>query len=87
MYGMYITGFPKIMFEGFVQRIDTTIQLYSVVRSGTFNQRVVSSLFNETFFGELSEIEPTRCPKAINIPRLMSITTELFHFRSDPSNR
>ena len=85
--GMYIKGFPKGMYEGFLQRIDTCIQLYSVIQS--FNQRSVSSLVNETFFGELSEIEPTKlgCPKAIHIPRLMSTVTELLHYRCDPSER
>ena len=87
--GMFIKGFSKTMFEGFLQRIDTLIQLYTVVKSGSFNQRSVSSLANETFFGELSEIEPTRlgCPKAINIPRLMSTVTELQHYRSVPAER
>ncbi|CAG2257675.1 unnamed protein product [Mytilus edulis] len=86
---MYVKGFPKVMFEGFLQRIDTTIQLYSIVKSGTYNHRAISSLVNETFFGELSDMEPTRlgCPKAISIPRLMSTVTEIFHYRCDPSER
>ncbi|XP_076088264.1 uncharacterized protein LOC143058683 [Mytilus galloprovincialis] len=89
MFGMYVKGFPKVMFEGFLQRIDTTIQLYSIVKSGTYNHRAISSLVNETFFGELSDMEPTRlgCPKAISIPRLMSTVTEIFHYRCDPSER
>ena len=87
--GMFIEGFSKTMFEGFLQRIDTLIQLYAVVKSGSFNQRSVSSLVNETFFGELSEIEPIKlgCPKAISIPRLMSTVTELQHYRSVPAER
>lgn len=56
MYGMYIKGFPRIMYEGFLQRIDTTLQLYSIVKCEKFNQRSISSLVNETFFGELSEM-------------------------------
>lgn len=89
MYGMYIKGFPRIMYEGFLQRIDTTLQLYSIVKCEKFNQRSISSLVNETFFGELSEMEPTKlgCPKAVSIPRLMSTVTELYHFRSNPNNR
>ncbi|CAC5368651.1 unnamed protein product [Mytilus coruscus] len=88
MYGMYVKGFPKVQFEGFLQRIDTSLQLYSVVKNGSFNQRAISSLANETFFGELSEMEPTKlgCPKAVNIPRLMSTVTELHHFRSNPND-
>ncbi|CAG2251761.1 unnamed protein product [Mytilus edulis] len=89
MFGVYVKGFPRVMFEGFLQRIDTTIQLYSIVKSGTYNHRAISSLVNETFFGELSDMEPTRlgCPKAISIPRLMSTVTEIFHYRCDPSER
>ncbi|XP_071158962.1 uncharacterized protein [Mytilus edulis] len=86
---MYVKGFPKIMYEGFLQRIDTSIQLYDIVKSGSYNQRALSSLVNETFFGELSELEPTKlgCPKAISIPRLMANVTEMQHFRCDPSER
>ncbi|CAC5400819.1 unnamed protein product [Mytilus coruscus] len=89
MYRMYVKGFPKVQFEGFLQRIDTSLQLYSVVKNGSFNQRAISSLANETFFSELSEMEPTKlgCPKAVNIPRLMSTVTELHHFRSNPNDR
>lgn len=87
--GMYIKGFPKVMFEGFIQRIDTSIQLYDIVKGQSYNQRSLSSLVNETFFGELSELEPTKlgCPKAVSILRLMANVTEMQHFRCDPSNR
>lgn len=87
--GMYIKGFPKVMFEGFIQRIDTSIQLYDIVKGQSYNQRSLSSLVNETFFGELSELEPTKlgCPKAVSIPCLMANVTEMQHFRCDPSNR
>jgi len=89
IYGMYINGFTRISFEGFLQKIDTNIQLYSVIKSGTYNQRSISSLANETFFGELSDMETTRlgCPKSVSIPRLMSTVTEIHHYRCDPSVR
>ena len=48
--GAYIKGFPKGMFEGFIQRIDTTIQLHAISKSGSYNQRSISSLVNDTFF-------------------------------------
>lgn len=87
--GMYIKGFPKVMFEAFLQRIDTTVQLYKVIKSGAYNSRAISSLVNETFFGELAELEPTKlgCPKAISIPRLISTVTEIQHFRCNPTSR
>lgn len=88
-YTSYINGFTRSSFEGFLQRIDTTIQLYTLSKSGTYNARAVSSLVNETFFGELSSMEATRlgCPKAISIPRLISTVTELLHYRCGQSDR
>jgi hypothetical protein len=35
-YGMYVKGFPKVWFESILQRIDTTIQVYAVVPSGSY---------------------------------------------------
>ncbi|XP_061162872.1 uncharacterized protein LOC133172082 [Saccostrea echinata] len=86
---MYIKGFPKVMYEGFLQRIDTSIQLYGIANGKSYNQRSLSSLVNETFFGELSELEPTKlgCPKAVSVPRLMANVTEMQHYRCDPSDR
>lgn len=87
--GMYINGFTRSSFEGFLQKIDTNIQLHYVIKSGSYNQRSVSSLANETFFSELSDMDTTRlgCPKAVNIPRLMSHVQEIQHYRCDPSDR
>ncbi|XP_063437489.1 uncharacterized protein LOC134718729 [Mytilus trossulus] len=86
---MFINGFSRVSFEGFLQKIDTNIQLYELCSTKTYNQRSISSLANETFFGELSQMEDTRlgCPKAISITRLMSTITEILHYRSDPSDR
>ena len=88
-YGNYIKGMPRVMFEGFLQSIDTHMQLYPLCKGGTYNQRSVSSLVNETFFGELQDLEPTRlgCPKAVNIPRMMATVTEIMHYRHNPQNR
>jgi hypothetical protein len=87
--GMYVKGFPKVMFESFLQRIDTSFQLYSSIKGKCYNPRAISSLVNETFFGELSDLEPTKlgCPKAISIPRLISTVTEIQHYRCDPTRR
>ena len=72
-----VKGFPQIMFEGFVSSIDSHNQLYGLCRSGSYNQRSFSSLENETFFGTLTDMDPTRlgCPKAENIPQLMELCT------------
>ena len=88
-YGSFIKGMPRVMYEGFLQSIDIHIQLYATCRGGTYNQRAVSSLVNETFFSELGELEPTQlgCPKATNIPWLLSTVTELLHYRHNPAKR
>jgi hypothetical protein len=80
---------PRIMYEGLLQSIDTHIQLYAICKEGTYNQRAISSLINETFFGEMTDMEQTKlgCPKAVTIPRLMSNITELMHYRHNPENR
>ena len=85
----FINGMSQTMFEGFLQSIDTHIQLYGICHTGTYNQRAVSSLVNENFFGELGDMEPTKlgCPKAVAIPRLMSKVTELMHHRLNPESR
>ena len=88
-YGNYIKGMPRVMFERFLQSIDTHMQLYPLCKGGTYNQRSVSSLVNETFFGEQQDLEATRlgCPKAVNIPRMMATVTEIMHYRHNPQNR
>ncbi len=88
-YGKHINGMPTGMFEGFLQGIDTSIQLYAVVKGGAYNQRSATSLCNETFFGEMSEREKTRqgCPKATEVPHEMSGLTELLHYRHNPNDR
>lgn len=87
-HGSHIKGYPRIQYEGFLQRIDIKLQLYGFLRQA-FNQRAIGTLVNETFFGEISDMEPTKlgCPKAVTMPRLMAHVTELMHFRHNPENR
>ena len=87
--GMYIKGFPRVMYEGFLSSIDSHMQLYITTRNQCYNQRAFSSLENESFFGNLSEMDPTKlgCPKAVNIPRLMANVSEVLHYRQDPTSR
>ena len=88
-YGMHVLGMQRQMYEGFIQSIDTHLQLYGIVKGGSYNTRSVSSLTNETFFGEMPEFEQTNlgCPKATHCPRLVSSVTELLHYRHNPQNR
>ena len=88
-HGMYIKGFPQVMYEGFVSSIDSHTQLYTLCRRRTYNQRAFNSLENETFFGSLTDMDPTKlgCPRAVNINRLMAMVTEVMHYRQDPECR
>lgn len=88
-YGQFVMGMSKQMYEGFLQNIDTKNLLYLLTKQNTYNVRAVGSLQNETFFGQMSDMEPTKlgCPKAIAVPRLMSTITELMHFRHNPDLR
>ena len=88
-YGKHVHGMPRSMFEGFVQHINTHLQLYGIVKGGAYNVRAVTSLANETFFGEMSDLEQTNlgCPKATQCLRLISTVTEHSHYRHNPQKR
>ena len=60
--------------------------MYAVVYGGTYSQRVVTTLCNESFNGQLAALDPTRlgCPKAKDIGRLMAGVTEIQHYRHNP---
>ena len=74
------------MFKGYLQSINTHIQLYLQCRNGTYNQRSISILEKETFFGVLGEIGATKlgCPKATVIGRSMAAVAELMHIHQNP---
>ena len=88
-HGTHVGGMSRQMYEGFLHNIDSNLQLYSIVKGGSYNARAISSLANETFFGEMSEHEQTHlgCPKAIHCPRLISNVTEIMHYRHNPADR
>ena len=85
--GRHVKGIPFVMWEGFLQNVDTRVQLYSICNNKTYNHRSLGTLAVESFFSDLTDIEPTKmgCPKAIHIPRLMASVTELNHYRHDPN--
>ena len=85
--GSYIKGIPVVQFCGFVQNVETRLQMYMLSRKGTYNHRAIGTLAVESFFGDLTEMDPTGCPKAVKIPRLMSHVTEINHFRHDEEHR
>ena len=86
--GKYVKGLPRVQYEGFLQRIDIKIQLYAIIRA-PYNQRSIGTLVNETFFGEITDMEPCKlgCPKAINMDRLLKNCIEIMHYRHNPEKR
>ena len=87
--GTHICGMSRPMMEGFLQSIDTHIQMHAIVKGGAYNPRAIQSLANETFFVEMAEHEQTRlgCPKATHCAHLLSSVTEIMHYRHNPQNR
>ena len=85
--GMFIKGMSIVQFCGFIQNCETRIHMYSLSVKGTYNHRSIGTLAVESFFGDLTEMDPTGCPKAVKIPRMMTQVTEVNHYRHDAEHR
>ena len=85
--GMYIKGLSIVQFCGFIQNVEMRIRMYNLSSHRTFNHRAIGTLAVESFFGDLTEMDPTGCPKAVKIPGMISQVTQLNHYRHDEGNR
>ena len=88
-YGEYVPGeggLTKKVFEGLLQNIEAHIYAYALVRGGTFSQRVLTTLANESFNGQLAELDYSGCgcPKATDIGRMFASVAEIQHYRHNP---
>ena len=85
--GSHVKGIPFIWLDSMLQGIDTRIQLYAVL--GTYSHRALGTLTVESFFGDLTDMDQTKlgCPKAVHIPHLMAVTTEINTYRHNPETR
>lgn len=83
----HVYSIPVQTFEAMMQSISTRIRLYSYARKHAFNHRSVSSLGVESFFSDLTVVEITGsgCPKAYQIPKLISIITEYNTAKHNPA--
>ena len=79
--GTHIKGMPVVTFEAILANVATRIQLYDICQEKTYNQRAVSSLAVENFFSTLGSKAQHGCPRATDIPKLMSQIVEQNHFR------
>ena len=76
--GRYVQGMPIQTYESIMQGISTRMQIFALSPTPV-NQRSISTLSIESFFSELTNMEFSGlgCPKAVDIPRLISHVTEL----------
>ena len=84
----YIKGMPVPTYESIMQGISTRLQIFALSNM-PINQRAISTVGIESFFSELTSMEFSGlgCPKAVDIPRLMSHVTELNLIRHNPNHR
>ena len=80
----YIKGIPVPTYEALMQGITTLLQLFSLTNK-PINQRAVSMVGIESFFSDLTlmEFSGLGCPKAVDIPHLITHVTELNSIKHD----
>ena len=83
----YVKGIPLVTYEGILQNITLRFAVYKLSKFGTYNQHLLSTLCVENFFGDLTSMEfgRLRCPKSMDIPRLMSHIIQLNSDRLNPT--
>ena len=69
---------PVQMYESLLQGISTRMEIFALFNM-PINQRSVSTLAVESFFSDLTNMEFSGlgCPKAVDIPRLITHVTQL----------
>lgn len=80
-------GIPIVTYEGILQNISTRLSLYQLARGNKYNHRAISTLGVESFFSDLSRVDFTQtgCPKACQIPKIMSAVCEVNNHKHNPS--
>ena len=70
--------------ESIMQGISTRMQIFALSQTPV-NQRAISTLLIKSFFSDLTHMEFSGlgCPKAVDIPRLISHVAEINHIRHD----
>ena len=80
----FIQGMPVQTYESIMQGISTRMQIFALSQTPV-NQRAISTLSIKSFFSDLTHMEFSGlgCPKAVDIPRLISHVAEINHIRHD----
>ena len=83
----YIKGIPVPIYELLMQGISTHLQIY-VLSTMLINQRSISTVGIKSFFSDITHMEFSGlgCPKAVDIPCLITYVTELNTIRHDPNH-
>ena len=83
----HINNLPVQSFKMLMQSISIHIAFYHLAYKHTFNNRTLSTLAIESCFSDLSvvELSGSGCPKAYQIPKLMSILVEYNIAKHDPT--
>ena len=70
-------------FEALLQNIKTCIQLYKYANGNIYNSCSISTLANESFFSDLTQLdkESPFYPKACNIPKLVGKVVQLNYYK------
>ena len=84
----YIKGMPVPTCEALMQGITTHLQIFCLTNM-PINQRAVSTVGIESFFSDLTHMEFSGlgCPKAVDIPRLITHVTKLNSIKHDLQHR
>ena len=79
----YIKGMPVPTYEALMQGITMRLQIFCLTNM-PINQRAVSTVGIESFFSDLTHMEFSGlgCPKAVDIPRLITHVTKLNSIKS-----
>ena len=84
-YTQYVKGIPIITYAGMLQNISVHMALYQQAKCCTYNHCSISSLVCESFFSTVSSRDPgkTGCPKAVDVPKIMSDMIILEQYKQD----
>ena len=79
----HFRGMPMPTYEALLQNINTCIQLYQYAHGNTYNTHSISTLANESFFSDLTQLdkESPFYPKACNIPKLVGKVVQLNYYK------
>lgn len=85
--GNYVHGIPSITYQAILQNIDSRVVIFGISDKGSINQRVISTLPNESAFADLVHMDKDGLgtPKSVNVPALIGKIALLNDFKHMPN--